>query len=72
LLKGITYAAVALCGMNDPFVHLLRAYQRYRTMIGMKCMTDDRLERLRAYIAEYEKYCSVRSCDPLGNSSLIE
>jgi hypothetical protein len=57
--KGVLYACVALLGPNDAFVHLIRSYQRYRIMIGMKCVTDDRLERLQTYISTLEKQCDV-------------
>ena len=32
-------------------------------MIGMRCSTDERLKRLRNYIKEYQRLCSVSSAN---------
>jgi hypothetical protein len=47
-------------GSNNAFVHLVRAYQRYRVMVGMKTHTSDRLERLGLYRAQLQTYSEVR------------
>jgi hypothetical protein len=60
-LQGIIYCVVQLLGKNDPLLHALRQYARCRIMIGMACMTEDRLERLEKYVQSYGDLCIVRS-----------
>ena len=46
---------------DSVLVRCIRAYARYRIMIGLHCMTEDRLERLKGYISSYKNICSVRT-----------
>ncbi|KAI0313191.1 hypothetical protein OF83DRAFT_1065930, partial [Amylostereum chailletii] len=48
--------AVNLLPRNSPLVLCIRAYARFRMMVGLHCMTSSRLARLKAYMAEYEKW----------------
>jgi len=50
---------VQLLPAGSPLVHCIRAYVRYRMMIGMHCMTEERLQRLRNMITTYKKCCDV-------------
>lgn len=58
--QGILHAIVPLLPARSPLVQCLRAYQRIRMMIGLHCITDTQLDRLKTYIAAYEKACNVR------------
>lgn len=44
---------------DSVLVQCIRAYARYRIMIGLHCMAEDRLERLRRYISAYKNFCAV-------------
>ena len=44
---------------NSSIIHCIRAYQCYRIVIGLRCMTDRRFKYLAEVIKNYEKYCSV-------------
>ncbi|KAF7331235.1 hypothetical protein MKEN_00000400 [Mycena kentingensis (nom. inval.)] len=57
ILKCILPCIVQLLPKNDPLVHCIRAYQRYRVMVGMHCMPESRRERLKTFIADYEYWC---------------
>ncbi|KAJ7822282.1 hypothetical protein B0H14DRAFT_3089030 [Mycena olivaceomarginata] len=51
----------ALCQLfpaKNSLVHCIRAYERYRIMVGMNCMPESRLQRLDTFIEEYEYWCS--------------
>lgn len=48
-----------LLPQNSSLVYCIRAYQIYRIVIGLRCMTDRRLEHLKEVIKDYKKYCSV-------------
>jgi hypothetical protein len=50
---------VQLMPKDSALVHCIRAYARYRMMIGLHCMTEERIERLKRYIVDYKKYCLV-------------
>jgi hypothetical protein len=45
---------------NDPLVHCICAYQRYRIMIGFSCMTEAHLKQIQTHIRDYERYCEVQ------------
>jgi hypothetical protein len=60
-IQGIIYCVVDLLGKNDPLLHALRQYARCRIMIGMACMTEDRLQQLEKYVQSYSDLCIV-SC----------
>ncbi|KAJ7209303.1 hypothetical protein GGX14DRAFT_535100 [Mycena pura] len=57
ILKCILSNIVQLLPHDDPLVHCIRAYQRYRVMVGMHCMPESRLARLKTFIADYEYWC---------------
>ena len=44
---------------DSVLVRCIHAYARYRIMIGLHCMTKDRLDRLKRYISTYKDICSV-------------
>ncbi|KAJ7221503.1 hypothetical protein GGX14DRAFT_669953 [Mycena pura] len=58
ILKCILYCIVQILPANDPLVHCIRAYQRYRILVGMHCMPETRLLRLKAVIKDYRHWCS--------------
>ncbi|KAH9970785.1 hypothetical protein BGW80DRAFT_1438007 [Lactifluus volemus] len=57
ILKCILPCIVQLLPQNSPLIHCIRSYQCYRVVIGLRCMTDRRLDRLKELIMDYEKYC---------------
>ncbi|KII93190.1 hypothetical protein PLICRDRAFT_121618 [Plicaturopsis crispa FD-325 SS-3] len=59
ILKGILPCIVQLLPKNSPLVHCIRAYARYRMMVGMHCMSESRLKRLEGYLAAYEHWCTM-------------
>jgi hypothetical protein len=58
-IQCILPCIVQLLPRNSPLIHCIRAYQCYRIMIGLRCMTDRRLKYLEGLIKDYERYCSV-------------
>jgi len=56
---------------NSSLIHCIRAYQCYRLMIGLRCMTDRRLKQLKKFIKDYEKYCSVSKTQIITVNVLI-
>lgn len=48
---------------DSPLLHCVRAYAQFRFMIGLKCISDERIARLKKHMRRYEKYCGVS--DPL-------
>ena len=58
-IQCILPCIMQLLPRNSPLVHCIRAYQCYRIMIGLRCMTDRRLKYLEGLIKDYERYCSV-------------
>jgi len=44
---------------DSVLVHCIRAYLRFRILVGLRCMTESRLERLRQAISVYQKCCAV-------------
>ncbi|KAJ7033038.1 hypothetical protein C8F04DRAFT_1396277 [Mycena alexandri] len=61
ILKCVLPCIVQLMPLNDPLVHCIRSYQRYRLMSGMHCMPMRRLDRLKELIKDYEHWCSRMS-----------
>lgn len=57
--KCILPCVVQSLPRNSPFVHCIRAYAKYRLMIGMHCMSEQRFTRLEKYKREYKKWCAV-------------
>ncbi|KAJ7090711.1 hypothetical protein C8R44DRAFT_835939 [Mycena epipterygia] len=58
ILKCILPCIVQLLPSNSPLVHCIRAYQRYRFMIGLRCISEVQSARVRTYNQHYEKYCN--------------
>ncbi|KAJ7455773.1 hypothetical protein FB451DRAFT_1515464 [Mycena latifolia] len=58
ILKCVLPCIVQLFPPNEPLVHCIRAYERYRIMVGMHCMPERRLQRLDVFIQDYEYWCS--------------
>ncbi|KAJ7084993.1 hypothetical protein C8R44DRAFT_753060 [Mycena epipterygia] len=52
------YDILKILPHNDPLIHCIWAYQRYRLMAGMHCMPSHRLERLAKIIKDYEYWSS--------------
>lgn len=65
LFQCILPCIVHLLSTDDPLVHWIRAYQRYRIMIDMHCMTDDRIATLKQYILDYRALDDRRFLPPL-------
>ncbi|KAJ7651757.1 hypothetical protein B0H17DRAFT_1215217 [Mycena rosella] len=59
ILKCILPCIVQLLPSNSALVHCIRAYQQYRFMLGLKCLSTTRTGRLREYLGRYEKYCKL-------------
>ena len=60
LLQCILPCIVQRLRKNSALVHCICAYMRYRMMIGLHCMSESRLMRLRQYISDYQNWCMVR------------
>jgi len=60
MLQCLLPCIVQLLPKNDPLIHCIRAYTCYRMMIGMHCVTEERIQRLKVYIQEYQHWCTVR------------
>ncbi|KII85171.1 hypothetical protein PLICRDRAFT_57110 [Plicaturopsis crispa FD-325 SS-3] len=56
-LRCLLPCIVQLLPRNSPLVHCIRAYAQFRIMISLRCITEAQIERLRGYIADYEKWC---------------
>ncbi|KAJ7892470.1 hypothetical protein B0H14DRAFT_2560177 [Mycena olivaceomarginata] len=57
--KCILPCIVQLLPADSALVHCIRIYQLYRFLIGLECITEDMIARLRKYMAKYEKYCKL-------------
>ncbi|KII82987.1 hypothetical protein PLICRDRAFT_58595 [Plicaturopsis crispa FD-325 SS-3] len=60
-LRCILPCIVQLLPRNDPLVHCLRAYIRFRVMISLRCISEAQIERLKGYIKDYEEACNAYS-----------
>ncbi|KAJ7686401.1 hypothetical protein B0H17DRAFT_985201 [Mycena rosella] len=58
ILKSVLPCIVQILPSNNPLVHCIRAYQRYRLMAGMYCMPARRLAQLNEFIKDYEHWCT--------------
>ena len=61
---------VQLLPKNSIFIKCIRAYQCYRLMIGLNCMSERRLQRLSDIIERYKNtfmVCSFFKCSFIGN-----
>ncbi|KAJ7899708.1 hypothetical protein B0H13DRAFT_2234203 [Mycena leptocephala] len=65
ILKCVLPCIVQLFPSNNSLVHCIRAYERYRIMVGMHCMPESRMQRLDAFIENYENWAS-RVSDEYG------
>jgi len=50
---------VDLLPKNSSLVHCIRAYIHYRILVGLHCMTDERIKKLENAILVYQKCCAV-------------
>ncbi|KAI4294699.1 hypothetical protein K525DRAFT_290407 [Schizophyllum commune Loenen D] len=57
ILKCILPCITQILPSNSVLVRCIRAYLKYRMMIGMTCMTERRLALLKECVQEYEKWC---------------
>ncbi|KAJ7867242.1 hypothetical protein B0H14DRAFT_2572998 [Mycena olivaceomarginata] len=53
------YDILKILPRNEPLVHCIRSFQRYRVTRGMHCMPLLRLERLAVFIKDYEYWSRV-------------
>ena len=58
-VQCIVPCLVQLLPKDSVLVRCIRAYARYRIMIGLHCMTEDRIDRLKQYIINYKDICTV-------------
>ncbi|KAJ7769544.1 hypothetical protein B0H14DRAFT_3116658 [Mycena olivaceomarginata] len=58
ILKCVLPCIVQLFPPDNVLVHCIRAFQRYRLMVGMYCMPERRLKRLDTMIEDYEYWSS--------------
>lgn len=59
LLKCILPCIVQHLPRNDPLIHCIRAYIKYRMMVGLQCLTETRLATTQQFIANYERRCEA-------------
>ncbi|KAJ7791390.1 hypothetical protein B0H14DRAFT_2395645, partial [Mycena olivaceomarginata] len=45
---------------NSPLVHALRALQQFRTLVGMDCTLESRLQAQDAFVRHYEIACRIQ------------
>ncbi|KZT29211.1 hypothetical protein NEOLEDRAFT_1086238 [Neolentinus lepideus HHB14362 ss-1] len=57
ILKCIVYCIVHLLPAKAPLIHCIRAYVKFRLMVGLRCMSESRLKALERFIHDYEKTC---------------
>lgn len=50
---------VPLLPRNDPLIHCIRAYVKYRVMSSLHATSDHRLATLKLFISKYEAACKV-------------
>ncbi|KAJ7581540.1 hypothetical protein C8J56DRAFT_1057519 [Mycena floridula] len=62
ILKCCLPCLVQILLKNSPLIHCIRAFQRYRMVVGLHCHSDKRLELLKNdIIPAYEKCCETVS-----------
>ncbi len=59
IMQCLVYCVVPLLPPGSSLVHCLRAYVKFRILVGMTTLTESRKEILTTVIAEYDKACSV-------------
>ncbi|KAL1754470.1 hypothetical protein FB107DRAFT_275798 [Schizophyllum commune] len=56
-INSILPCVTQILPSNSVLVKCIRAYLKYRMMIGMTCMTERRLQLVRQYVQEYQHCC---------------
>ncbi|KAJ6604998.1 hypothetical protein B0H10DRAFT_1922835 [Mycena sp. CBHHK59/15] len=69
ILKCALPCIVQLLPANSCLVQLIRIMNKTRVLLGLEVATDTRLDRLRKFIADYEKIC--KDVSETHNKSLI-
>ncbi|KAL1739937.1 hypothetical protein HDZ31DRAFT_68438 [Schizophyllum fasciatum] len=57
ILKCILPCATQILPANSVLIICIRAYLKYRMIVGMTCMTERRLQLLRQYVQDYQRCC---------------
>jgi hypothetical protein len=58
-IQCILPCVVQLLPRNSPLVQCIRAYAQTRMMIGLHCISELQISRLRVYIKKYQDFCTV-------------
>ncbi|KAJ7253263.1 hypothetical protein C8J57DRAFT_1660481 [Mycena rebaudengoi] len=58
ILKCVLPCVVQLLPKDSSLVHCIRAYLRYRMLIGLHVVTEDHLIRVQSYMDKYQLYCA--------------
>ncbi|KAJ7220258.1 hypothetical protein GGX14DRAFT_515671 [Mycena pura] len=56
--KSLLPCIAQLLPRDSPWVHIIRAHQRFRMIMGLHCVTDDQIARKEKYQAEYERWAT--------------
>ena len=59
LSQCILPCIVSLLPKGSALIHCIRAYQCYRILVGLHCMTESRITKLKSVLKDYEKYCTA-------------
>ncbi|KAI5823796.1 hypothetical protein K523DRAFT_333657 [Schizophyllum commune Tattone D] len=57
ILKSVLPCVTQILPSNSVLIKCIRAYLKYRMMVGMTCTTERRLQLLRQYVQEYQRCC---------------
>ncbi|KDR66778.1 hypothetical protein GALMADRAFT_147642 [Galerina marginata CBS 339.88] len=57
ILKCILPCIVDFLPKNSVLVHCIRAYLKFRILVGLRCMTESRLEWLQEALSIYQRCC---------------
>ncbi|KZS96286.1 hypothetical protein SISNIDRAFT_407226 [Sistotremastrum niveocremeum HHB9708] len=73
IIKNLVFCIVDLMPLNSPWVHLVRAYTRFRVLIGLRVMTDTRIALGKKLLEIYDYWAHVRYpyCDELLTSNIV-
>ena len=58
-MQCLVYCVADLLPSASSLVHCLRAFVKYRILLGMTTLTESRKAVLREVIADYDKACTV-------------
>ncbi|GJE89869.1 hypothetical protein PsYK624_059800 [Phanerochaete sordida] len=58
ILRCLLPCLVELMPRNSALIHCLRAYAKFRVLIGLKCVSEDSIKLIEAALADYEKYAT--------------